>query len=134
MIWARLKGGQIAADVGFSIPEEHQGLVGTSDNQFYDISNERIDLIEADYLFLYGGLADHYFGNFDTTSATLVGAFQNDPLYQSLGVAESGNVHEVDVYWGTPGIYSAHYILDDLFRFVAGVDPEEVAPNPLKLE
>ncbi|MEM7798168.1 MAG: ABC transporter substrate-binding protein, partial [Chloroflexota bacterium] len=126
--------GQVAADVGFSFPEEQQALADESDNPFYDISNERIDLIEADYLFLYGGLADHYLGNFDTSSDTLIETFQNDPLYQSLGVAESGNVHEVDVYWGTAGIYSAHYILDDLFRIVAGVDPEEIAPNPLKLE
>ncbi|MEM8860304.1 MAG: ABC transporter substrate-binding protein [Chloroflexota bacterium] len=125
--------GQIAADVGFSVPEEHKGLEGTANNQFYDISNERIDLIEADYVFLYGGLAEHYLGNFDTDSQTLIETFQSDPIYQTLSVAESGNVHEVDVYWNTTGIYSAHYVLDDLFRLVAGVDPEDVAPNPLLL-
>ncbi|MEM7333548.1 MAG: ABC transporter substrate-binding protein [Chloroflexota bacterium] len=127
--------GQVARDVGFTFPDEQLTLVSTSTNPFeYEFSNERIDLLDADYLFLYAGLADEYLDNFDTSSDTLVDSLRSEPLYQTLSVVESGNVHEVDVYWGTSGIYSAHYILDDLFRIVAGVDPEDVAPNPLKLE
>ena len=44
------------------------------------------------------------------------------------------NVYETRMYWTRTGIYSAHHVLDDLFRHVAGVDPEDVAPNPLRLD
>ncbi|MEM7335363.1 MAG: hypothetical protein AAF490_25015 [Chloroflexota bacterium] len=38
----------------------------------------------------------------------------------------------VDIYWDARGgIYSAHPVLDDLFIHVAGVDPDDVAPNLL---
>ncbi|MEM8857504.1 MAG: ABC transporter substrate-binding protein, partial [Chloroflexota bacterium] len=124
--------GQILTEVGFSLPEGQLELV--TDNSSYaeiEVSEERIDLIDADYLFIFGGFPNDTLVNLGTTSDTVVEAFLNDPLFNTLNVAEAGNVHEVDMHWSVTGIYSAHYLLDDLFRTVAGVDPATVAPNPL---
>ncbi|MEM7335897.1 MAG: ABC transporter substrate-binding protein [Chloroflexota bacterium] len=128
--------GQIIRDVGFSFPEEQLALIEeTPDLYEIRVSDERIDLIDADYLFLYGGLPDWTFEtNLETTSSSVVDTFRSDPLFQFLDAEDANTVHEVDIYWAATGIYSAHAVLDDLFRHVAGVDPEEVAPNPLRLE
>ncbi|MEM7333558.1 MAG: ABC transporter substrate-binding protein, partial [Chloroflexota bacterium] len=126
---------QIMQDVGFSFPEAQLELVESAPNEIEaDFSAERIDLIDGDYLFLYGAQPDQLLENAGTSAETLVEAFQNDPLFQALEVAKANQVYETDLHWSVPGIYSAHAVLDDLFRHVAGVDPEEVAPNPLSLE
>lgn len=127
--------GQIITEVGFSFPDGQLELV--SDNASYleiEVSEERIDLIDADYLFIFGGFPNDTLINLGTSSDEVVEAFKSDPLFNTLNVADSGNVYEVDMHWAVTGIYSAHYLLDDLFRTVAGVDPEEVAPNPMLLD
>ncbi|MEM7333550.1 MAG: ABC transporter substrate-binding protein [Chloroflexota bacterium] len=128
--------GEIIREVGFSFPEQQLALLeGNPDLTEIDISDERIDLIDADYLFLYGGHPDGTFElYYETTTSLVVEQFRGDSLFQFLEAEAVGQAHEVDIYWAVPGIYSAHYVLDDLFRYVAGVDPEEVAPNPLRLE
>ncbi|MEM8861464.1 MAG: ABC transporter substrate-binding protein, partial [Chloroflexota bacterium] len=127
--------GQIIRDAGFSYPEEQIKLAEGSPNQVQiDVSQERIDVIDADHLFLFGGTIEEAFEEMGTSSQELVEDFQNDPLFQFLEVSETDNVHEAALYWRVTGIYSAHAIIDDLFREIAGVDPEEVAPNPLRLE
>ncbi|MEM7798170.1 MAG: hypothetical protein AAF633_03180 [Chloroflexota bacterium] len=127
--------GQVLSDVGFSLPEAQYEIAEEVPHaRIFDLSEERIDLLDADYLFLFGGISDEELAYAGTPSDEIVAAFQSDPLYGFLSAVEAGNDHEVDLYWSAPGIYSAHYMLDDLFRYVAGVDPEEVAPNPLKLE
>ncbi|MEM7798176.1 MAG: ABC transporter substrate-binding protein [Chloroflexota bacterium] len=127
--------GQIIRDAGFSYPEEQVLLSEQTPDQIQvEISEERIDVIDADHLFLFGGTPDEMFEEMGTSSNLLVDEFRSDPLFQFLNVAETGNVHIVGLYWRVPGIYSAHAIIDDLFRQVAGVDPDEVSPNPLKLE
>ncbi|MEM7799175.1 MAG: hypothetical protein AAF633_08300, partial [Chloroflexota bacterium] len=128
--------GAILKDVGFSFPEPQLSLIDEDlDLAEISISDERIDLIDGDYLFIYGGFPDSTFETYyDTTTSSLVDDFRKDPLFQFLNAEGAGQVEEVDMYWAEGGIYSAHYLLDDLFRYVAGVDPEEVAPNPLKLK
>ncbi|MEM7800368.1 MAG: ABC transporter substrate-binding protein [Chloroflexota bacterium] len=128
--------GAILQDVGFAFPEPQQALIEeTPDLAEIDVSDELIDLIDADYLFIYGGLPNTSFeAYYETSTASIVDAFRNDPLFQFLDAEGAERVKEVDMYWKEGGIYSAHAVLDDLFRYVAGVDPEEVAPNPLLLE
>lgn len=129
-------GGQIITEVGFSLPEAQVQLAAESPEEIeLVLSDERIDVLDGDVLLLYGGFPDDTLvNNLDTSSDALVQAFQSEPIYQFLNAVETGNVHEVDIYWSVTGIYSAHAVLDDLFRHVAGVDPEAVSPNPLLLE
>lgn len=126
---------QIISEVGFTLPEAQLEVAEQFPNsRIFDLSEERIDLLDADYLFVFGGTSDEELAYYDnTTGDAIVEAFQNEPLYGFLRAVEFGNDYEVDLYWSAPGIYSAHYVLDDLFRHVAGVDPEAVAPNPLRL-
>ncbi|MEM7333551.1 MAG: hypothetical protein AAF490_15790 [Chloroflexota bacterium] len=127
---------QIISEVGFTLPEAQLEIAEQfPSSRIFDLSEERIDLLDADYLFVFGGVSDEELAYYDnTTGDAIVEAFQNDPLYGFLRAVEEGNDYEVDLYWSAPGIYSAHFVLDDLFRHVAGVDPEEVSPNPLLLE
>ncbi|MEM8857508.1 MAG: ABC transporter substrate-binding protein [Chloroflexota bacterium] len=129
--------GQILSEIGFSFPEAQAELmadVNLPNRVEIDFSEERIDLIDGDHLFIYGGFPDYILTDLETNSDFLVDEFVNAPLFPFIKAAETGNVYEVDVHWSMMGIYSAHYLLDDLFRHVAGVDPKDVAPNPLRLE
>ncbi|MEM7333547.1 MAG: ABC transporter substrate-binding protein [Chloroflexota bacterium] len=127
--------GQIISEVGFSFPESQVAFTKeTPDRIQINIDEERMDLFDADYLFIYPGGTDYALSRSDGETHTLVDDFLNDPLFPFLSVAESGQVYEADMHWAVLGIYSAHYLLDDLFRYVAGVDPEAVAPNPLLLD
>ncbi|MEM7334085.1 MAG: hypothetical protein AAF490_18515 [Chloroflexota bacterium] len=127
--------GQIIREVGFSFPEAQLALVeDTPDLSLFAVSDEKLDLVDADHLFYYAGWRDGTFEANDSTASFVVDAFTDDPLFQLLAAAEANQAYEADFYWTTPGIYSVHAVLDDLFRHVAGVDPDEVAPNPLRLE
>ncbi|MEM7335899.1 MAG: ABC transporter substrate-binding protein [Chloroflexota bacterium] len=127
--------GQVISEVGFSFPEPQLALVEDTPERFQiDFSEERLDLIDADFLFIFVGSTEFVMTNLGVDGPSLIDEFQSDPLFQFLSAAESGKVHEVDMHWTVPGIYSAHFLLDDLFRYVAGVDPEEVSPNPLLLK
>ncbi|MEM7335898.1 MAG: ABC transporter substrate-binding protein [Chloroflexota bacterium] len=131
--------GQIINDVGFSFPPAQLELIEDSPEQLeIDFSDERIDLADGDFIFIYPGFTDYIFSDIlsdlETESDELTDEFRNDPLYPFLNAAQEGTVYDVDIHWSMTGIYSAHYVLDDLFRYVAGVDPEVVSPNPLRLE
>ncbi|MEM7335901.1 MAG: ABC transporter substrate-binding protein [Chloroflexota bacterium] len=129
-------GGQIITEVGFSFPEAQlqflEDAPNTADYRVSaSISDELISLLDADVVLLYGAFPDSLLE--ETTGSALVEGLQNDPVFQTLDAVQNGDVYEVDLYWGMTGIYAAHAILDDLFLHVAGVDPEEVAPNPLRV-
>ncbi|MEM8860873.1 MAG: ABC transporter substrate-binding protein [Chloroflexota bacterium] len=125
--------GQIITDVGFSFPEEQLEVSESSPNMIsFVLSEERMDLLDADYLFPFSAATNGEVALSERRDGPIITGFRSDPLYSSLKVVQAGNDYEVDLYWGTEGIYSAHAVLDDLFLYVAGVDPEEVAPNPLK--
>ncbi|NJL94996.1 MAG: hypothetical protein HC915_15380 [Anaerolineae bacterium] len=51
-------------------------------------------------------------------------------LWDALPAVRAGNAHVVGYYWWGDSLLSAHAMLDDLFRYVAKVDPAEAAPNP----
>ncbi|MEM7798175.1 MAG: ABC transporter substrate-binding protein [Chloroflexota bacterium] len=125
--------GQIIQKVGFSIPDAQRELANAEPGVgFYMVSTERIDLIDGEHIIIVSGTTNEILAEQGSSLEALVDDFNNDPLYQTLEGAQTGNVSAVGTYWRLAGIYSAHAILDDLFRHVAGVDPDEVAPNPLK--
>ncbi|MEM7333552.1 MAG: ABC transporter substrate-binding protein [Chloroflexota bacterium] len=129
--------GRIIREVGFSIPEPQlelntQGEIINA--RYMPFSEERLDLIDADFIFLFPSQTGFDLSDQGYTPKMLAEEFQSNPIFQLLEAAQSDTVYEAGVHWNVTGIYSAHYVLDDLFRFVAGIDPEEVAPNPLRLE
>ncbi|MEM8857509.1 MAG: ABC transporter substrate-binding protein [Chloroflexota bacterium] len=126
---------QIVKDVGFSSPEAQAELTpqATFNRRQIQYNEERPELLDADHIILFPATGNTGLADVDSDKITLTQEFQEEPLFQFLGAVQNGNVYPVDVHWNVTGIYSAHAILDDLFIHVAGVDPEEVAPNPLKL-
>ncbi|MEM8860874.1 MAG: ABC transporter substrate-binding protein, partial [Chloroflexota bacterium] len=127
--------GQIISDVGFSFPEHQLALLEDSPDMLaMDVSAERMDLLDGDHIFVFSGFLSDEQEASGVSRQGLIDDLQNDSLFQTLGAAQNDSVHQTGQFWSVTGIYSAHYILDDLFRNVAGVDPDEVAPNPLRLE
>jgi ABC-type Fe3+-hydroxamate transport system substrate-binding protein len=61
-----------------------------------------------------------------TAFATLA----DDPLWGNLSAFQNDRVHFTGPHWLANGIIEAHIVLDETFRFFAGVDPAEVSPNP----
>ncbi|MEO0599328.1 MAG: hypothetical protein AAF126_24670, partial [Chloroflexota bacterium] len=56
-----------------------------------------------------------------------------DPLFNTLNAAQNDQVYQGGPYWYVQStIYGAHSALDDLFTYIAGVDPQEVSPNPFR--
>ena len=129
---------QIIADVGFSFPEAQAQLEAELEleySSYYDVSAERYDLLDGDVIFFYGLETASFEQDvgYVAGDGSIVAALLNDPIVQQLGAVERGDTYPAGNYWQRGGIYSAHAVLDDLFRYVAEVDPDEVAPNPLKV-
>lgn len=78
------------------------------------ISAEELSLADGDYIFLFGD-----------TSQILA-----NPLWQTLSAVQNDRAYEVGYYWWGDDLLSAHDILDDLFQYVAQVEPEH--PNPFE--
>ena len=130
--------GQVLEEIGFSLPDHQLRHMEESETVLYttftDISMERLDLLDGDVIFMYGlGDADYTDGSYTTSTAPAEAMLEN-PLFQQLDGVQANAVYPAGSYWGRAGIYSAHKLLDDLFRYVAGGEPEEVAPNPLLAE
>ncbi|MEM9520076.1 MAG: ABC transporter substrate-binding protein [Actinomycetota bacterium] len=101
--------GQVLDDVGFSWPE----AVPTDDpeTRLVQVSLEELPSADADHLFVFGAGQAADGSDVDAT----VQAIFDHPLYPTLGVAETGNVHVVDpLGWQQGGIPAAHLILGDL--------------------
>lgn len=130
---------QIIADVGFSFPEAQVQLEEELDLEFssyYDVSEERYDLLDGDVIFFYDLETATFEGDagYVAGDGSIVADLLENPIVQQLGAVERGDTYPAGNYWQRGGIYSAHAVLDDLFRYAAGVDPDEVAPNPLSVE
>ncbi|MEM9464867.1 MAG: ABC transporter substrate-binding protein [Actinomycetota bacterium] len=101
--------GQVIADVGFSWPE----AVPTDDpeTRLVQVSLEELPSADADHVFVFGAGQAVDGSDVDAT----VQAILDHPLYPTLGVAETGNLHVVDpLGWQQGGIPAANLILGDL--------------------
>lgn len=109
--------GGIMQDAGILRPEaqDKPGFVE-------EISLETLQLADGDIMLL---------AQSDPERA-LSDQFTQSPLWQTLNAVQNENVIEIDygIWIAGASVISAHYVLDDLFRYVAGVDPQEVSPNP----
>ncbi len=127
--------GFVLMDAGLARPES-QALSGPAALDRYDaeqwiqLSEERYDLADADHIFVFS------YATTDPetleTENSWMAEFRADPVWNSLSASQAGNVHYVGPYWWRAQTYLlANQVLDDLFTYIAGVDPQEVSPNPL---
>jgi iron complex transport system substrate-binding protein len=122
----------IVTDAGFGRPESqayseedaiatYGGAVGAF------ISLEQIDLVDGDYVFAWSNQASN---DENADSDANWDAVQASPLWGTLTAAQNGTAYRVTGHWLGWGIFAAHGIVDDLFTYVAEVDPAQVSPNP----
>lgn len=117
-------GAQLAMQAGLSLadtvptPEEADA---TGNGPFaFSISLELLPLIDADHVFL-----------FTNYNSDVEGELFANPLWESFAAPNPDRMHFLNgEYWVRDNPISAHRIIDDLFTYIAGVDPAEVSPNP----
>lgn len=124
--------GFIRDSLGLATTKAQQELAEDDSNPYQgrvmQIGLERLDLIDADVILLYGAAPTP---EMRAENQAFIESLAENPLYQSLQAVQNDKVFMAGDYWdGGGGIISAHATLDDIFRFVAEVEPEEVAPNP----
>ncbi len=78
------------------------------------ISAEELQLADGDIIFVFG------------ESPQLI----DNPLWATLNAVKNEQAFEVGYYWWGDDLLSAHDMLDDLFKYVAKVEPEHT--NPFK--
>lgn len=128
--------GSIIAEAGLPRPAS-QDLNDTelqdqhNSSTFYNISDERIDLADGDVIFIW---ATGYTPEIAADAEARLVDLRDDPLWGSLDAVQQEQVFEVGGYWIGSSFIAAHAMLDDLFVYVAEVDPQEVAPNPFHTE
>jgi len=112
----------VMSEAGVIRPEFESG---TDEESFARLDFEGLANIEGDILiYVVGGANDR--------AAQLEEDTINNPIWQTLPAVQNEQAYRVDAgHWMSfGGMRSAHVVLDDLFTYVAGVDPAEVSPNP----
>ncbi|MFW5692425.1 MAG: ABC transporter substrate-binding protein, partial [Chloroflexota bacterium] len=115
----------ILDNAGLQLPEAWDEV--TLDTAYADITLERLDLVDADVMLIWWFSAEP---ESDEESAAYVSELEENPLWQTLEVVQNNEVYLVGSYWIGSSYHAAHAVIDDLFRYVAGVGPQEIAPNP----
>lgn len=103
----------VLAELGVLRPLHQRDAAGADEvsDGAVDVSNERLDLLDGEYLLLYpGGVTA------DELSATVA----RDPLWQSLGAVRNGRVRFVERNWHIAGPLAQLAVLDDLESFFDG--------------
>lgn len=112
----------VMSEAGITRPEFESG---TDEESFARLDYEGLTHIEGDILlYVVGGASDD---GGDLEADTL-----SNPIWQALPAVQAGQAYRVDAgpWMSFGGLRSAHAVLDDLFKYVAGVEPQEVSPNP----
>ncbi|MEM9955410.1 MAG: iron-siderophore ABC transporter substrate-binding protein, partial [Chloroflexota bacterium] len=94
---------------------------------FYPVSRENIPMADGDIIFVW---ITGYTPEIAAQAIDRLETLQTDPLWGALEAVQNGNLIEVGGYWIGSSFIAAHYMLDDLFVHVAGVDPQDVSTNP----
>lgn len=121
--------GVILEDADFAVPQAQAEAV--ANNPAFDgtITLEQLPLVNADVLFIWS------FATSAEAAADARGALdtlRENPLWRALPVIQANEMYMVGGYWIGSSFHAAHAVLDDLFTYVADVNPAEVAPNPLR--
>ncbi len=112
----------VMSEAGVTRPDFESG---TDEESFARLDFEGLANIEGDLLlYVVGGANDD--------AAQLEEDTTGNPIWQLLPAVQAERAYRVGTsHWMSfGGLTSAHAVLDDLFTYVAGVDPQEVSPNP----
>lgn len=107
-------------DVEF-VQTENDGWVG------FDVSEENLPLLDGEYVFIWTASPS---AEVEAQAQTILDTLLEDPLWNTLESVQNDHLFIVGSHWQGFGIFEAHTALDDLFRYIAAVDPQEVSPNP----
>ncbi|MBD2727747.1 iron-siderophore ABC transporter substrate-binding protein [Nostoc sp. FACHB-892] len=101
--------GSLITEVGIPLPDM-QNQLNTNENQpLVSVSLERLELLEADILFVA----------LDPSAEDAFKKYHNSQLWQNLNVVKNNRVYIVDSsYWIFGNILAANAILDDLFKYL----------------
>ncbi|WP_066382049.1 iron-siderophore ABC transporter substrate-binding protein [Anabaena sp. CA = ATCC 33047] len=101
--------GSLLLEVGIPLPEIQNQLITYENQPLVSVSLERLDLINADILFIA----------LDPGAEETFQKYQNSPLWQNLKAVKNQRVYTVDSsYWIFGNILAANAILDDLFTYL----------------
>ncbi|WP_066426969.1 iron-siderophore ABC transporter substrate-binding protein [Anabaena sp. 4-3] len=101
--------GSLLTEVGIVLPEIQNQLTTYENQPLVSVSLERLDLINADILFIA----------LDPGAEENFQQYQNSPLWQNLKAVKNQRIYTVDSsYWIFGNILSANAILDDLFTYL----------------
>ncbi|MBD2666994.1 iron-siderophore ABC transporter substrate-binding protein [Richelia sinica FACHB-800] len=101
--------GSILQEIGLSLPDNQSKLIKNPDDTLVILNLERIDLLDADVLFVA----------VDPGAKDLFQKYQHTRLWQTLNVVQNQRVYSVDSsYWIFGSILSANAIVDDLFKYL----------------
>jgi iron complex transport system substrate-binding protein len=104
--------GNLLMEVGILLPEIQNQLTTNENQPLVSVSLERLDLLDADILFVA----------LDPDAEASFQKYKNSPLWQKLNVVKNQRVYTVDSgYWIFGNILSANAILDDLFTYLVKV-------------
>ncbi|MBE9050842.1 iron-siderophore ABC transporter substrate-binding protein [Nostocales cyanobacterium LEGE 11386] len=99
----------ILEELKLSIPLTQRQLSSGASVSYENVSLERVDLLEADAMFIA----------LDPGSEENFQKYKNSPLWQKLNVVKNNRVYTVDSgYWIFGNILSANAILDDLVKYL----------------
>ncbi len=110
-------GAALLAEVGLPRPEsqtlDYEYVLNELDGRpELLISTEELPLADGDVIFVFGDAPQ----------------LMENPLWQTLEGARNDMAFDVGYYWWGDSLLSAHAMLDDLFEYVAGVEPEHANP------
>ncbi|WP_414550912.1 iron-siderophore ABC transporter substrate-binding protein [Anabaena sp. CCY 0017] len=101
--------GSLLIEVGIPLPEIQNQLTTNENQPLISISLERIDLLDADILFVA----------LDPGAEDSFQEYQNTQLWQQLKAFKNQQIYPVNSsYWIFGNILSANAILDDLFKYL----------------
>jgi iron complex transport system substrate-binding protein len=101
--------GSVITEVGIPLPEIQNQLTTNENQPLVSVSLERLDLINADILFIV----------LDPGAEETFQKYKNSPLWQNLKAVKNQRVYTVSSsYWIFGNILSANAILDDLFTYL----------------
>ncbi|MBF2066673.1 MAG: iron-siderophore ABC transporter substrate-binding protein [Calothrix sp. C42_A2020_038] len=101
--------GSILQEVGFSVPMRQFQYTTTQNTAFLNVSLERLDLLDADVLFVM----------LNRGAEKSFKMYEKSQLWQSLKAFKNNKVYIVDSsYWYFGNILAANAILDDLFKYI----------------
>ncbi|MEM7125984.1 MAG: iron-siderophore ABC transporter substrate-binding protein [Chloroflexota bacterium] len=124
----------ILADVGFARPESQAMSADEAAERYGSpvaatLSLEELPLLDGEYLFAWSQAAN---AEGDEANEGAWTALSEDPLWATLEAVQNEQTFQVGGHWVGWGFHAAHEVLDDLFLYVAGVDPADVSPNPFQ--